>query len=504
MNAVDLRRCGVLAVVVLLAASTMRAADANQPDPNAMPTTPKEYLRAILAKPEAVAEVLTVLRPLDDNELVPLFVAYSHSADKRCRVIAVTTLGDLPGDASAAALLDRVHNDPTLAIRSQALALLMQMKKISPTQLQEIIAKDTDENLQCLATSGLLTAGQGDAALPTLVKLAGSADLPTAVLSQMRLLNLGKAEQLEPLSRIAGDPNTRPALLELMLNQIAEEKIAAAAPIAEKSTSATAPEEIRWAAYNAVAAVCPNGAQKLYDAMNATDMTVFRCRLFWLLCQQKQGEPFIKALAEGKDPVAALARFELARRSGGPDAAKAGLEVVALVHPVLASYLLDCTKDDLAAGAAKAQWCLPVLTAIVKNVPRQDGPLRQEHEQAAKAAKYIADLGTEPALAALKELLADPGDMRRATVAGLLRTTSPAAAALAGPLLDSPYEELATTAALAMGRHANRDALKSLQDIVARNASYRRSAIPILAAWFALKTSGDSKAAVADLAAAAK
>ncbi len=510
VDAVIRRVVPLLAAAVVLAAASLSFAQAPAPrkaEPNAAPAMPKtarEYLKAMLASSEYTDNVLGILRTVEDPELVPLYVAYSRSGDKRHRLFATTTLGDLKGDLAAAALLERVFNDPTMAIRSQSLAILMQNKKITPAQLQEVIDKVPDDNLHCLAASGLVQAGLAEQVMPLLTKLSASTDALTAVLCRMRLLGLGKTEQMEPLARIVNDPNTKKEVLELMLNQIAEEKIAPAAELAEKLASQTRPEEVRWLAYNAIAAVSPNSAQKLYEAITKSDMTVFRSRVFWLLSQQKQATPFVKALADGNDAVAALARFELARPAGDDAAAKAAVNVVNLKHPVLATFILDRAKDDIAVDAAKAEWYVPALSAIARNVPAQEGALRIEHEQAAKAAKLLGDQGGEKAMVVLKDLLADTGDLRRAAAAGLLRTSNPAAAALVRPLLENPYEELATTAALAMGRHGHKDALKSLQDIVARNATYRRPAIPLMAAWFILKTTGESKAAVEEYAAAAK
>jgi hypothetical protein len=84
-----------------------------------------------------------------------------------------------------------------------------------------------------------------------------------------------------------------------------------------------------------------------------------------------------------------------------------------------------------------------------------------------------------------------------------VRTKNPAAAALLKPLLDSPYAELAATSAIALARHGEKAAARTLQDILLHSHRYSPDLVAMVA-WYALKLSGEHTAALQELVQAAK
>jgi len=113
----------------------------------------------------------------------------------------------------------------------------------------------------------------------------------------------------------------------------------------------------------------------------------------------------------------------------------------------------------------------------------------------AKAAPVIMPSTNTPASLSVLEGLLNTGGYtpsRRASVAGLLQTRNQKAVDLAMPLLESPYEELAITAALAMARHGDARCRKNLLGIL-QSPDRHRMTIPILAAWYLLRLDGRSK-----------
>lgn len=464
----------------------------------------RQYLLLCQQDPNRKGAFLGALRATDDVELVPMFIAYSQSGDKQIRIFATAALAEIKGDAAVAAMFDRVMKDPMMAIRSQALAHLLEMKALSVEQLQQCLKID-DENVRCLAARGLVLAGHGDLAAETLTALTGSKDVTTSCLARMCLLGLGKKEQYEPLAKIFSDGGTSIDVVQILLEQIYEEKIAVAVPLAEGAATTHSSQNVRLLALRSMAEVSPTGAQKLLDAIRKSDSLVSRVVLFRALAAIKENRPYLAALIEETDAIGPLAKFELARAAGGQGAAKAAADVAALRHPIVVAHMLDRIQQDIASGGSgAADVYTPVLAQIVRNVPEATGRVGQEQEAAAFAATLLADLGTENSLAELKELLAaNQTDVKRAASGGLLKSKNAVAAPLAIPMLESPYDELAVTATLTLGRHANPAAANALAGLIRNHARFRPS-IPVMASWFLLKIEKQSAAVAAELTAAAK
>ena len=170
--------------------------------------------------------------------------------------------------------------------------------------------------------------------------------------------------------------------------------------------------------------------------------------------------------------VAVLARFVWARSGARGAAARAAAEAVARGHPVVVIHVLNRAAEDIETRGPRADWYTPVLLDLIRSVPARQARPRWEHRAAMNG---------------LKRLLAGPKRRcRRAVAGGLLATDNRAAALLAKPLLDSPYDELATMAALVLGRFAEPAAAKRLGAIV-RHPHRHRPQIVTMACWYLLK-----------------
>ncbi|MCK4601527.1 MAG: hypothetical protein KAU28_03620, partial [Phycisphaerae bacterium] len=349
-----------------------------------------------------------------------------------------------------------------------------------------------DENVQCLAARGLAEAGRADLALDALKKLTTSKDLATANIARMSLLAMGYREYLQPLKKVVHDPATPANVVALLLAQIVEEKVAAALVLAEHLAATDSAGPIKVQAYRAISAVSPNGAAKLAKAISESDQTVFRASLLNVLASRGDATRHLKSLCQGADSVAALARFELYRPERGKQAASAAQRVILSGHPVVIGYILDRAGQDIKKFGREASFYTPVLLNYIRSVSAKTRQMQKEHFLAASAATLLADLGTPEAMAGLKDILGGPDSaIVRAVAAGLLRTKNCDACVLARPLLKSPYEELATDAALILGRFGDPGAAIHLRDIL-NNHRRHRPALAALASWYLLKISGKS------------
>jgi hypothetical protein len=466
----------------------------------------KDFLGGALRDPNTTDLALASLRLTGDAGLTALYVAYSSNPDRRVRLVSCAALSDLKGDAAIAALQERVKSDPVMAIRAQAIALLIQWKASTSAQLQEAM-KSEDEKIQYLAARGLVSAGQGRLAADQLAKLAGSNDPFTAGLARLDLLSLGRVDQLAPLTLVLVEPNSPPDLTTMLLGRIQEDKITAAAGIVETVSLSAPSEEVRLNAFRAVAAISTDAGKRLMDGLAKAEGTRSTVLLFRMIAGLKDPQASLQALAQGKNLAGALARLELARPAKDATSAQAAAEVAAYGHPLILEHLLGCLQDDLAKDAntpARLDVYTPLLLDIVRKTPKGGPRLGLDQEVAGRAATLLADIGTPWAMAGLKEVLAGPfGEAKRAAIGGLVRTKNPAAAALAKPVMESPYPELAATSAIALARKGDKDAAKPLGDIISHSNRYSPDLV-VMVSWYALKLGNAHEAALQEFIKAAK
>lgn len=484
------RTACALIVAVLSAAPAARAQSASQ--------AATAWLARAVQDPKQLGPTLTALRTIGDKECVPLLVALSRSGNKSTRLRATAALGQIAKPQAAGALLERLFRDPQMAVRAEALAHLLKMKAVSVPQLQQALAIP-DENVQCMAARALARTGKGQVGADVLRKLTGSTDPGTAALSRMSLLGLGDAAQLPHLRRIFRDPKTPPSLLGLLMEQTVAEKITWAQPLAVQIAETGATGPLKLLGYKAIAALSPHAAPVLRDAIRTVKGSVLRIHLLHALSTCKGARPHLVALSRVEGALGALAKFELVRPNGGPEAARAALAALAFGHPVVAEYLFNRAQSDSKGEMAYTAFYPPVLLAIVQSVDTNPRKMGQQHVLAARCVTLIAKLNHPQGMRGLKKLLTGRHSAVILTVAAGLRwSKNPAVCELVKPLLNSPYEELLIDAAMTLGYFGRPEAKEALLGIV-RSANRQRTELVAMACWYLLKIEKQQTRAVAEI-----
>lgn len=484
--------------MIALTATLLTLSLAAPPAPGA--PEPLAYLVGMLQDPKTANPTMAALRSTDDKDLAPVFVAMTRSGDKKRRLFGVLALANLAGADAAPVLRERLAKDPVMAVRAEALRHLIETKGLSDEQLARAL-QIPDENAQCQAARALVERGQVNLALAALEKLSASKDSATSGLSRVCLLGLGRRDQEAPLRKVMRDPNTAPGVLAAMLRQVERQKVTSAMPLVlHVAGSEEAPALVRVLAYKAAAAISSLGAVTLRDAIVHSKRTAFRVRLLKVLAARPDAGPHLRKIATGTSPAAVLARFEMARKTGGPTVGPAVTAAMELEHPIIVAYLLDRAGEDIEAHRTPCDYYVPALAKYIRSVDPRPARMAREHFLAAGAASRLIELGTPAAIAALKGLLAGKANaITRSTAAGLLRAKNPAARALVRPLLASPYGELSTDAALSLGHFGDAAAAKRLGEILAKPKAHA-PALVVLSSWYLLKIAGQTRAAAAQLA----
>lgn len=489
-----MKRLTVLILTIVAFASACRADDSIA------------ELVKMFKDPRQSAEVLAGLRATDDKDLAPFFIALSAGGDKDLRLFATSALVDLAGkQAAIAPLAQRLAKDDSMPVRVEALLALSASQNVDRQQLQDAMST-ADQSLQIIAARTAIQLKIPELALPTLQKLTAAKDTATAGMARMSLLGQGDSSMLPPLRELFRDAATPPDVLTILLDQIVEEKIAAACDLAQVIAQSDQPWQLRLRAYRAMAAVSPQGAKVLYDAIlaNAAGGTPFQVHLLRELARRNDSAAYVEKLRAGQGPLALMARFELARPAGGADAASALAEAMQTGHPVLADYILSRAENDFSAAdkGDSTHWCdfyVPTLLAIIEAVKDDPQEIKPQHVRATKAAMLLADYGSPAAMAGLGNTLS--GNYRpamRMAAAGLLKSKNIAAADLLRPHLQSPYEEMSTNAALVLGRQGHTQAVPRLKDITDHSDKHAKLLV-VLAHWYQLKIQGKGAQAAAAL-----
>jgi len=481
-------------VLAVLAGTTTARAQIAEP-----PRTAMRYLKAMLKDPKTANATVNTLRSTDDDALAPLFEAMTRSDDKDRRLFGVAALHEARGKRAANVLIERVNYDQAMPIRAEALARLISLDVLTAEHLAGAL-KIPDDNVKSLACRALVDKGKPELALGVLTTLANSKDPVTAALCQTCLVGLGKTQYLDGLRRVMRDPATTPRLLGALLGQIRRQKIASAASLAlEVANNETAPLALRALAHETAADVSSNGAARLNEAISKTGNLALRVRLLGILASRDDGGGYLAKLAGGAGTIGVLAKFELARKTGGPTATPSVRAAIALGHPIALAYVLDRAGQDANSLGARADFYTPALLEFIRSVEPRPRQMGKEHFLAAGATEQLVLIGTPAAINGLRAILAEKSSaVTRSVAAGLLRARKPASVELMKPLLESPYGELAVDAALTLGHFGQAPARGKLQEILSQ-AEAHPPALVILASWYLLKIDKKTGQAVAEM-----
>lgn len=482
-----------MAFMVLLPA----AASAQIAEP---PRTPMGYLSELISDPRTTNATVASLQTINDPATLPLLTAMVHSQYTDRRLYGVASLQEAQGKKAANVLIGVVNNDDSNAIRAEALARLIALDVLPPTHIAGAL-KIPNDNIQSIAGRALVEKGKPELATEALTRLADSEEAVTAALCRTCLVGLGRTQYLDGLRRVMRDPGTPTRLIGAMLGQIRRQKISAAASLArEVADNEVAPLALRVLAHETVAEVTTAGAAAISEAIGKTENLSLQVRLVGVLAEREDGATHLARLAGRNDTVGVLAKFELARKTGGPTATPSVRAAIALGHPIALAFVLDRAGQDANSLGAKADFYTPALLEFIRSVEPRPRKMLKEHFLAAGATEQLVAIGTPGAINGLKAILSERSSaVTRSVAAGLLRARKPVCAELMRPLLKSPYSELAMDAALLLGHFADPAARPKLQQIVAQ-ADRHPTPLVILACWYTLKIDKKDAAAAAELA----
>jgi len=474
--------------VTLICALAVLTPPAGQLDPQAI-------LTASLANPD-IAELqptVAILAATGDKELAPIFQAMCRDADRSRRQLGLAALVQLLGKAATDTLLERLHDDPSIEVRRQALGQLISLGTVGDQDLLAALDGD-DERIRCLAASCLAERGNRQGAEAVLGELTGSTDPATASLARVGLLALGHDDQLDPLGQVLCNERSSELLRRLLLEQIQRGKVVAAAELVRRVVE-TGPRALQVRAAKTYASISDDAAPLLVQRIRQSKDLVYQTQLLSILADIDGAVEHLSALAAIEGPLAKLVRFELARLRDGPQAREAVLDAMRDGHPVIVDAILSRARDDVDQKGKQAEFYAPGLLAYIGSLEPRPRRLGAEHRLAARAAAVLADLGTPEAMEGLKRILTQRYNARvRVTLAGLMECKNAAVCDLVRPLLSSPYGGLATDAALVLGYFADPAATPSLRRMI-RQQEGTNPGVRALACWYLLKIEGTSAAA---------
>ena len=469
--------------------------------PVAMSADGSSFLHDTLLKSDRTGEtVLAALRVTGDADLLPLFEALSRSPQDDRREFAIDALWKVCKQSAVPALLERVNKDQNVMLRRLALAYLLDLKAITPAQLQEAMAS-SDPGVRCLAARGLVKADQKELARPALEELAKADDGRTSDLAATTLLAMGQTQYLQRICQHATNKATRDEDVVLLLKAAQEDETGALADLTKQLAQSDRPGPVQIQAFAVLLKVSPQSAPLATDAITKSQSTVFRTNLLRVLAASTSAQLELAKLATGEKPLSLLAQLELSRKDGLANVQAICAEALTSEHPVVLDYVLECAADDIKTRPADAFAYAAPLADFITSVPRDGDAPGPVHMRAAQAATLLIELGESVSLQRLRDILRGNYDFRqRAVAAALIRAGgNKNAADLAIELLESPREELYMDAVLSLAQARDPRVTPHLQKIV--DQSDRHSVVLVTqVAWHLVQLQGTSKAAASQLA----
>ncbi len=481
----------VASVLVVLALAPL----AGQAQTNDALEMARGHLRSALGNAPRDARMLRGLEATKDPQLRPLLEAMSASGDRLRRLFAVMSLSQQYQADVNARMAEVLAGDADAGIRSVALAHLIEHDAATDAQLA-LAAQASHEGLALLAARELAQRGDRQRARAALTPLAQRGAQEVQPLAQTILLSADDYQHLDALQARLRDPAEAPERTMLLLSVIEKDHIQAAGPLVRAALEAQANPRVRIQALRALAAIAPTeGADALVAALRAAQQPADQRYLMDALAEGPQPQGHWQALqSDAPVPVIQMAVLEQAHRTGDAflltESARALLQAG---HPVHVDFVLRRAREG-----RQAAYVQPLLEYIF-GLPTASSQMGPAHELGARAAGVLAQIGSPEALEGLQALLAGPYNARVRTVAaGLAATEGPVAPELVGPLLQSPYDELAVDAAMALAKAGDTRAVPVLERVVTHAQRYPPPLVA-MASWYLLRLAGQAEPLVAEL-----
>jgi HEAT repeat protein len=453
-----------------------------------------DYLVETLNGDDALAGIAALAATNEDEQLKWMFLALARSDRKEVRLFTVTAIPSALGSAGDVILADRLRKDALMSVRSEAMAQLVTRDAAPLGVLREAILID-DDTIQLMAAKALARNGELIAAKDTLETLTQSSDPDLAANARLALFEAGDDTQLPPLQSYMTSADTSPLGIELLLSQIRNQDTERAAPLVE---AVLAMEDISPTlavqAYRAMVVTDHQATLKIARAISDTDNPNLKVMLFTILAEQPDAMRHLERFATDDNAlIRSLAEFELARLSNNESAPDIISTVFRKKTPLLTGYIFHRASEDVRNDDPNVGMYVPGLIAQMLAANPEADTMGLDHVKAAQAATMLSDIGTPDAMDALKDVLSESHNARvRAVAAGMLHSQNVEVCELMVPLLDSPYSELWTDAALVLGRFGDLRAEASLQRII-ENSSRHGPLMSTQACWYLIKLDPDTK-----------
>lgn len=450
-----------------------------------------DWLKQALKDEKRIESVLVALRTLNAPELDNVFIALSKSSDRRKRLFATMSLGDLETPAATAALVERLRKDQTMAIRAEALVHLLNRNAADPALLKEAIAID-DENIQCIAARALCrqTASPDPVAISTLTELTLSRSPVVSCLAQLSLVATGQNQHYASLEKLVQNADTSDDVIRLMLRQIVEEEITSGAPLARIILKSKRPMHIRVLAAKALAKTDRSSSHTIFEALRTSPQMIFRISLLSILTQQNDSQRYIEAISKSSLTVGMLARFEQSRSLTDTPNLKAEQSLRAVIqtgHPIVMNYVLQRASEDIKSKSRDTTFYIKPFLEFIRSVPADTKSLGPQHVLAAQATAWLIKQGSPETFNALERILKGRfNGVSRAVAAGVAQSRDASARNLALGLLKSPYREFVSDAAVALGHLGDPAVAEYFSDIISHPERHSTEMLT-LACWYLLK-----------------
>lgn len=308
---------------------------------------------------------LTALRLLRDEKLRPLMADLSASERPDLRAVGILGLAELSDDALISLALVGEMKSPA----EQSLVLLEALSegRLSDDQIQQVLAwPKLDPRLDIALRARLMSKG----ARPDAERLAAIADFPVpavAALGDALLVADGDAKRADKILRAAAaaDPESRRMILDPVIEMLAREKLAVAAPLLRQLLPFATDDDHRAAMLSSLMSLSPKDGAEEWTAQwtKASDLgDRVRLALAALRADRAATPAIAQAMIDSAaEPVATAGRALSASIAADPKALSEALTALASTdHPRSVSWAIA------RAGAMPAPEARATLLAMVR------------------------------------------------------------------------------------------------------------------------------------------
>jgi hypothetical protein len=452
------------------------------------------------------SEVMGSLKSTHDPALTPFFIQISHSKSPELRLIGLIDANAVSKN-SALVSIPKLLAIPIPRLIGPSLAVIIQSGKISTPQLVQVMNTAVEPSEKLMAASELVNRGKATLAVKVLEALTSSQTDSTRYYAALSLVQCGQADQtvrgLQLLMQLAARRARRlTELKDALLARVAGQKIAAAAPWAQKiaGDKANSWSLRRRAVQSLLVLGAPTGPALLAQMLRSAHGTIDKIELGLLAIEYPQGlvpadlanlKQTDSPLLTGIDRTAQLA-------VSGKNPLPGILALIQQGQPILLNWALAY------AEFSSTPHRLTLLKALIGYATASGGGDNTDFRRAVAAATVLAN-GNTPAE---RKLLAADMDSANAGIveaalAGMIQSRHANFANLIAPywpeMLKRDHRKIREFAAMELAREGKKMELPVLRNIVLYGLR-RSDGFRAAAGWYDLKITGRGEALLAAVA----